>query len=314
MKTIIKLGVVLFVSCLFVTACKDDNNIFKPNRSTITGHVYDHTGMPIAGAVVSGTAVDTLGVNAPVSTLTDNSGYYSLKDAPLGYMTLSAQFGTKVLAIGVHATQDLNALVVDFIIVDDITLQGLITDNNGRPLKEAEVSLERQDSIVASNPAVKTDSYGRYTVFNLAVGTYKVKVDFPSLKSIIQTYSIAASTSMDTLNIKLDGAPRMKSVSQLNTQASIATSDSIHFTLTTLDEYSTNSNFAVNFIATIRTSAGQYVKHYDFSQTDVIGELLVDFSIPAVDLLAGDYKVEFQGLDNDNNFTQIEHAEFSIVQ
>jgi len=313
MKNTLRLVTAFVIVCLCITACKDDNNIFKPNRSNVSGHVYDENGNPLSSVTITGSLTDPSGVNSAFTSLTDNTGFYIIKNAPIGYFTVSARFGSIEVVKGVRATQDANELVVDFVILRDNTVTGIIKDNNGKPVKEANVAFERQDSTASINPSVKTDSEGHYNVFDLPYGIYKVHVDFAALEAKTLTYALNITTRLDSLNIELIGAPVISNLNQVNTQASIAVGDSIHFHINTVDEFSTAGNFGVNFIATVRTASGVYMRHYDFSQTDVIGEMRADFSIPAMDLPAGDYKVEFDVTDNDNNESPSQQAVFTIA-
>ncbi|HEX4683036.1 MAG TPA: TonB-dependent receptor [Gemmatimonadaceae bacterium] len=74
----------------------------------------------------------------------------------------------------------------------DIT--GTVTDStNGQPLQAAEVSVRNAGSNIISNTA--TDAFGRFTVHNIAGGTYTITVHMLGFRPITRPLTVAATST-----------------------------------------------------------------------------------------------------------------------
>lgn len=72
----------------------------------------------------------------------------------------------------------------------NVDLTGIVTDStNGRPLQSAEITVMRQGGGVASNTT--TDGFGRFTIHNLASGSYTVAVHFLGFRPLTRPLTVA---------------------------------------------------------------------------------------------------------------------------
>ncbi len=135
----------------------------------LTGLVTDaSTGSPLAGARVA--------VTGPLdrTTVTDETGHYSLA-LPVGAYRVSASlFGYETLAVdGVQVTEG-GTTTQDFALppVPSHVVSGRVTDTSGGPVAGATVTL-----LGTPLPAATTDADGRYRFEHVPEGEYDVQVE-----------------------------------------------------------------------------------------------------------------------------------------
>ena len=183
---------VMFVLCALPPLCGQAQTTAKKSlRGTISGKVTIK-GKPGPGIIVSVRGSDMSSSSAPVyKATTDQDGNYLILGVPAGsYAVMPAapafviseinNLGSKGLILG----EGENVEDINFSLVRGGVITGKITDEDGRPVIQQQVSLYRADAlgqaltqrgpIYYSTTSVMTDDRGIYRMFGIVAGRYKV--------------------------------------------------------------------------------------------------------------------------------------------
>lgn len=185
-----------------------------PAPATINGTVVDAADQPIAGATV--TVLDSTGVVATTSdtkpnpVVTDATGAFTFSLAPAKYTVKAEVTGRATQTAPVDATTG-SVTTLKFTIPSTpppTLLQGTILDPDTLPVTGASVTLLLPDDTIATtidsgpNP-ITTVADGLYR-FNVAAGTYKVKVDAAGFDSKTSDVTVPAdhTTTFDVTLVR----------------------------------------------------------------------------------------------------------------
>ena len=150
----------------------------------IEGRITDaETGEGLAGAEISVILGNPLRP-APLSTVTDHTGYYAFEHAAVGPMIMFSaaapgyQADDKLEIAGIEGlrVEPGETLVLDRSLVAGGTLRGTVRDPEGSPVVAATVALVHRRRRWAGERTSVTDGKGNYAILGLRAGQYDLRV------------------------------------------------------------------------------------------------------------------------------------------
>ncbi|NMO19901.1 carboxypeptidase regulatory-like domain-containing protein [Pyxidicoccus fallax] len=155
----------------------------------LTGVVTDASGSPLAGARVEVTG------SFGRSTVTDDTGRYSLV-LPVGtYRVTFSRFGSETVAVDGVVVSDGGTTVQDIVLpsVPSYTVTGRVTDSDGAPIPGATVTV--LDTPLST---LVTGTDGRYVYDGVPVGEYDVRVEAGGcFEPVTRRLVVAGPTTLD---------------------------------------------------------------------------------------------------------------------
>jgi RNA polymerase subunit RPABC4/transcription elongation factor Spt4 len=145
---------------------------------TITGRILNESSTILVGAVVQ--LIDNSGAAVSV-VLTNATGHFTFQDVPFGEYNISASFedySTNDTANATISSSVQSHDVGDIVLTPSVLrlgkVTGMVTDSEGRRIRNANITLIRFDG----EPAgwATTDSFGNYTIDNVTFGIYRLRI------------------------------------------------------------------------------------------------------------------------------------------
>jgi len=109
---------------------------------SVSGTVYDESGNPLAGAIVSDDTHEEKPTGARNSTTTDANGNFILNDVPSGTRQLTAYKGRYAVTFEVLVMPEATVDVGDYYVFPVGTIDGYVKDEYGNPLFGAMVAVD----------------------------------------------------------------------------------------------------------------------------------------------------------------------------
>ena len=195
-----------------VSAAQQTNERIRPGSATIAGRVTEiDSSRPLAGVLM--TLVDQ-NLRARLTAMTNPDGTYVFEGIAMGAYLVEADHPDYVpvrfsLAAPDRARSAIFVMPdnprrsdVDIALVPGGTITGRVTDQHGRPLKDAMVTAGmmvddlRYQITVPRGPTVsRTDATGEYSIRQLAAGTYRVSVTWIDAEALKAKSPVRAATS-----------------------------------------------------------------------------------------------------------------------
>jgi large repetitive protein len=153
--------------------------LFAITHGTVTGQITDASGNPLSGAGVVLEPATAAGPNiqSHYTAITNANGDYSIKNVLAGAYTVSGgktgytlnQSASFTVASGSNTAP---TVALTELVYGKVT--GQITDAQGNPLPNVQVTITNQSSSTSFTSTAKTDSNGDYTFKHVMTGSYKI--------------------------------------------------------------------------------------------------------------------------------------------
>jgi len=182
---------------------------------TIAGRVVDETGAPVPGAKIRYAIPDGDAVS-----WADDNGEFKLTGLGDGVHELAAFHGDRASEV-VDVDAGEPSKEVELVVVDS-TIRGVVVDENGDPVPEADIWARRDDmGGMAGEDRAVTDSEGRFVLGPLAVGGYEIRALYGGRRHHLRGPKTSARIGQDDVRIVL---PRRASIRGRLTKGGVAVS------------------------------------------------------------------------------------------
>ncbi len=190
---------------------KKDQDVASSTFATLQGTVRDESKKPIANAKVF--ILDL--TEKKIETTTDKAGKYSIKSIPPGFGHIVATHPQHVAMMRPSFPfRQFGASTIDFTLPSGLKLNGLVTDEENKPIKNVELSLHHMsqgltvsggEQTIISDTAknAKSDDKGAFVIDGVPIGELEVTAVRTGYEKFFRKFIMKNDNSTSQLNIQL---------------------------------------------------------------------------------------------------------------